>query len=144
MNKLMTLFLHCAKHLTTPYHLIIRTTHVGTTLHLMLQMRKLQITKASSQIGVILNGMFVHPPHLSGTFLCYFVWWYQSCLLLSFPSVSLTSSPSWNLLSHFRRHHTLVVKITGSEWDASPAPFFTRSINVGQTLNFSVPPFSHL
>lgn len=40
MNKLTTLFLHCAKHLITPYHLIIRTTYVGTTIHLMLQTRK--------------------------------------------------------------------------------------------------------
>lgn len=48
MNKLMTLFLHCAKHLITPYHLIIRTTHVGTTLHLMLQMRKMKDREGKS------------------------------------------------------------------------------------------------
>lgn len=40
MNKLRTLFLNCAKHLIIPYHLIIRTTHVNTTIHLMLQVSK--------------------------------------------------------------------------------------------------------
>lgn len=49
MNKLMTLFLHCAKHLIIPYHLIIRTTHVGTTIHLMLQMRKMKDREGKSR-----------------------------------------------------------------------------------------------
>lgn len=48
MNKLTTLFLHCAKHLITPYHLIIRTTHVGTTIHLMLQMSKMKDREGKS------------------------------------------------------------------------------------------------
>lgn len=48
MNKLTTLFLHCAKHLITPYHLIIRTAHVGTTIHLMLQMSKMKDREGKS------------------------------------------------------------------------------------------------
>ena len=39
MSKLTILFLHCAKHLITPYHLIIRTSRVGATIHLTLQIK---------------------------------------------------------------------------------------------------------
>lgn len=41
----MPLFLHCTEDLIAPYHLIIRTTHLGATIHLTFQMSNMKATE---------------------------------------------------------------------------------------------------